>query len=119
MIEIEKRTYREKGGYGLFALFLREVSPGKWDLLASAKWIGKNEEEALKYLAGILQNELSKSELISLSRIVLIEESNPGLSAVQNTVNIEHGAAEVKESNFFGLRINHAYLITSKRDQAA
>ena len=119
LLEIEKRTSKEKGGYELFALFLREGSANKWDLLVSAQWINKNKEEALKYLSSILQKELPLSELILISRIVLIEDGNPSLLALQKAINVEHGAAEVKESDFFGLQIKHAYLITSKRVQAA
>lgn len=116
---IEKETSAEKGEYDLFALFLREDSPNKWDILVSAIWIDNNKEDALKYLAQKIQNSFTQSELLLISRIVMIEETNPALPALQQAVNIEHGSAEIKDSIFFGLQIRHAFLITSRRRQAA
>lgn len=115
MAAIERQASREKGDFYFFSLFLREESPGKWDLLVSAPWIETNNKEALKYLSSLVQSHLTTEELLSLSRIVLIDMNNPGLEAVQNAVAVEHGKVEVKDSNFFGLDIKQAYVITSKR----
>ena len=116
---IEKETSAERGEYNLFALFLREDSSNKWDILVSANWINKNKENALKYLAQKIQKAFTPEELFQISRIVIIEENNPALPVLQQAVSIVHGAAEIKDSNFFGLQIKHAYLITSRRSQAA
>jgi len=116
---IEKETSLEKGDYNLFALFLREESFNKWDILVSANWIDKNKEEALKYLAQKIQKEFTGEELAQISRIVIIEKENSDLPALQQAINTEHGTAEIKDSNFFGLQIKHAFLITSKNRQAA
>ncbi len=119
LITIEKETAAERGDYDLFALFLREDSSNKWDVLVAASWIDNNKEDALKYLAKKIQSLFTQSELLLISRIVLIEDSNPELPALQQTISIEHGSAEVKDSNFFGIQIKHAFLITSRRRQAA
>lgn len=113
--EQEKVMAAEKGPFDLFALFLREDAPGKWDLVVAAEWIEKNKQEALKYISEALKKTLSQSELVKLSRISIIDESNPALGALQSAMNVEHGMADIKDSNFFGLQIKHAYLITSKR----
>jgi hypothetical protein len=118
-IEIERITSAEKGVYDLFALFLREDSSNKWDIVVAANWIGKNKEDALNYLGKKIQMTFTPAELLLISRIVIIEESNPELPALQQAISIEHGSAEVKDSNFFGLQIKHAYLITSIKRQAA
>ena len=115
IVSIERQTSREKGEFYLFALFLREESPDKWDLIVSAPWIEADKEGALRYLASLVQSRLTPSELLSLSKIVLIDVDNPALEAVQNTVAVEHGKVEVRDSNFFGLPIKQAYIITSKR----
>lgn len=116
---IEKETSFEKGEYELFALFLREDASSKWDILVSANWVSKNKEDALKYLANKIQNVFSSEELLHISRIVLIESNNPSLPALQQAFHIEHGVAEIKDSNFFGLEIKHAFLITSRKREAA
>ena len=119
LMVIEKETSTEKGDYDLFALFLREDSSNKWEILVSAGWINNNKDEALKYLAQKIQQVFTQDELFQISRIVIIEKNNPALPALQQVISIEHGAAEIKDSNFFGLQIKHAFLITSKRSQAA
>ncbi len=115
LIAKEHQIAEEKGGFLLFALFLREDSPGKWDLLVSAPWISRDKAESLKYLASKVQEALTPEELLLLSRIVLIDDTNPALGAVQRAIHVEHGMAEIRDSNFFGLQIKHAYLITSRR----
>lgn len=117
-IAIEKDLCKDKGEFNLFALFLREDSANKWDLLVSADWIIENKTESLKLIANKVQEHLEKKELVNLSRIVLIEEDNPALEAFHKAVNVEHGRAEIKDSNFFGLQIKHAFIITSRKDVA-
>jgi len=117
--KIEKETSAEKGNYDLFALFLREESPGKWDILVAAGWINGNNEEALKYLALKFQHSFTQNEFLKISRIVIIEENNPELPAIQQDINIEHGISEIKDATFFGLDIKHAIFITSRSNQAA
>ena len=114
-IEIERKTSNEKGEYDLFALFLREDSSGKWDILVAAEWISEDKQRALQYLSQIVQQSFSPDELLKISRIVIIEEDEPALPAIQQTVTCEHSSIEIKDANFFGLEIKHAYLITSKR----
>ncbi len=115
---IEKETSAERGEYDLCALFLREESSNKWDILVSASWIN-NKGEALKYLAQKIQAVFTPDEIVQISRIVIIDNNNPALPALQQAVNIEHGAAEIRDSTFFGLQIKHGFLITSRRTQAA
>jgi len=111
----EEIMANEKGPFDLFALFLREDAPEKWDLVVAADWIEKDKQAALKYIAGILQKALSTEELLNLSRIVFIDKSNPALGAFQKSIHVEHRITEIKDSNFFGLQIKHVYLITSRK----
>jgi hypothetical protein len=116
LVQEEIRMSREKGTFHLFALFLREDAPDKWDLVVAAPWIDKNKESALKYIAKSIQNSLKKDELLKISRIVMIDEGNPALSALQRAVHTEHSFTQIQDSNFFGLQIKHAFVITSKRN---
>lgn len=113
---LEQNIAAEKGSFLLFALFLREDAPDRWDLLVSAPWIPKNKNTALKYFSDKLIRTLSQNELLKLSRITIIESDEPALAALQQAMQIEHGLAEIKDSNFFGLTIKHAYIITSRRE---
>lgn len=115
--KLERSLSSEKGEFELFALFLPEDSPGKWDLLISAPWIKREGSIEFREVAQKIQKTLSKEELLKLSRIILIDRKNPMLEAFNRTIHAEHAITEVKDSNFFGLPIKHAYIFTSKRVQ--
>jgi len=112
---LEQSIAAEKGNFLLFALFLREDAPDRWDLLVAAHWIPKNKNTALKYFSDKLIRTLSQKELLKLSRIAIIEPDEPALAAIQQAMHVEHSIAEIKDSNFFGMQIKHAYIITSRR----
>ena len=112
---LEQNISEEKGGFLLFALFLREDAPDRWDLLVAAPWIPKNKNTALKYFSNKLVQTLSQKEHLKMSRISIIKPDDPSLSAIQQAMHVEHGLAEIKDSNFFGQQIKHAYIITSLR----
>lgn len=112
---LEQSIAAEKGNFLLFALFLREDAPDRWDLLVAAPWIPKNKNTALKYFSDKLIRTLSQKELLKLSRIAIIEPDEPALAAIQQAMHVEHSIAEIKDSNFFGMQIKHAYIITSRR----
>lgn len=119
LLELEKNISAEKGDFLLFALFLREDSPDRWDLLVSAPWISKDKPEALRYLAKKVKELLKTKELIKLSKIVLIDEDNPALDAIYRDVNTKHRLAEIRDSVFFGLPIEYAYFITAQRENSS
>jgi hypothetical protein len=115
LVKVERALEEKKGAFNLFALFLREDAPGKWDLLIAASWVERNKPDTLKYIAQKLQKSLSKKELLKLSRIVIIDRGNPALNSFHQAFHVEHGSTEIQNSNLFGLQIKHAYLITSRR----
>lgn len=115
LMALEQSIAAEKGSFLLFALFLREDAPDRWDLLVAAPWIPKNKNTALKYFSDKLIRTLSQKELLKLSRIAIIEPDEPALAAIQQAMHVEHSIAEIKDSNFFGMQIKHAYIITSRR----
>ncbi len=112
MLKIEKFLARKKGDFKLFALFLREGSPGKWDVLVSAKWIDANKKQALKVITEQLTTKLNKDELISLSRIVVINNDNEEIPAIKKFIPVENPVAEIHDKNFFGLDIKQAFLMS-------
>jgi hypothetical protein len=115
LIRVERDIAKKRGPFLLFALFLREEASELWDLLISAPWIIGNKEKSIKYIADHVRKALKPEEILKLSRIVIIEQENPALNALHRAIHIEHGKAEVQNSNFFGMLIKHAYIITSQR----
>jgi len=114
--QTEKEMATEKGRFLVFALFLREDALDLWDVVVAAPGVTKNKSDSLQYMSNKLRAVLNPNEFIKLSRIVIIEPDNPALVALQQAISSEHGTTEIKDANFFGLQIKHAYLITSRRD---
>ncbi len=115
---LESRIAQDKGGFVLFALFMREDVPDRWDLIVSAPWVGANKREAVDYFVNQIKSQLGEQDLTSLSRIVVVDPEDAAVQAFNRAVEIEHGGVEVRDSNFFGLPIKHAFIITSKRPPA-
>lgn len=114
LVRLEMLLAKEKGPFDLFALLLREDGYDKWDLVASALWIEKDYNSALGYVTKKLHSTLNTDELLKISKIVLIDEFDERVRYIQKAVKVEHHAVELREHNFFGLRIELAYVITSK-----
>ncbi|NBB32099.1 hypothetical protein, partial [Cellulophaga sp. BC115SP] len=75
---------------------------------------------ALAYIAGVIQKSLIPSEIVTISRIVIIDESNPELEILQRGFHVEHSTLEIKDTTLFGLSIKHAFILTSaNRKQVA
>lgn len=106
---------RKQGEFSFFALLLREDAQNKWDLVAAASWFWSDKKKTLDYLAKNLRSRLTSDEYLTLSRIVVIKESDPALHAVQRAFKVHHLPIEVQACNLFGLQIERAYIFTSKR----
>jgi len=112
---IERELSQSKGPFELFALFLREDAPGKWDLIISADWARSDKRAAINLIVEKIGGVFTDQEMLLLSRLVVLDKDDATLKALHSAVQVEHGLAEVSDSNFFGLAIKHAYLITSKQ----
>ncbi len=116
---MEREVSQEEGDFRLFALFLREDSPDKWDLLVSAPWLDTDRSGGMDYLAQQVRSRLDTKELLSLSRLVFIGADNPGIRAILQAFHAQHSQIELHDCNLFGLQIKHAYIITSDRTKIA
>jgi len=118
LLNVEKALSESKGQFELFALFLREDAPNKWDLLISADWARADKKAAINCIVEEIRKVLSDQELLMLSRLIILDKDDMALKALYGAMHVEHELAEISDSNFFGLAIKHAYLITSKRDSS-
>jgi hypothetical protein len=110
---LEQDVSEEKAPFKLFGLFLREDASEKWDLVVAAPWLEKDKRAGLEYLTSRLRSILSDKELLSLSRVVLLDESDPAFQAIVRAIRVQHGRAEIRDSSFSGLEIKHGFLVTS------
>src|SRR5438309_7230878 len=114
-VDLERKLSVEKGEFALFALFLRDDALDKWDLVVAAPWIESDRKTALSYITNQIQAAFEPDELTRLSRVVIVDEANPALDAINRAIRIEHGIADIQNNNFFGLQIKHGYVITSQK----
>lgn len=121
MIDLEKlqqvmrAVARKKGPFTLFGLFLREDAPDKWDLVVSSAWLEEGKLKALGEFVEELAAAVGEEQILSLSRIVTVNQDDPALDAILRAVQVDDGSVEIHDSNFFGLQIKHAYIFRSKR----
>lgn len=115
---LESQLSDEKGDFVLFALFLREDVPDRWDLIVSAPWIGEDKQSAVNYLINEIKSKLGGHDLTNLSRIVVIDPYDVAVQNLNRAIQVEHGNFEVRDTNLFGLAIKDAHIITSKRPTA-
>lgn len=113
---LEMEISQKQGDFSLFALLLREDAPNRWDLVVSASWFWSDKTKTLDYLVKKLRSRLTSNELVTLSRIVLIDESNPTLRALQQDFQVHHAPIEVQDCNLFGLQFQRGYIFTSRRN---
>jgi hypothetical protein len=115
LVSLEREISSERGEFSLFGLFLREDAQDsdKWDILVSAPWLEVNKKDGLEYLVNQIGKKLEPDELLSISRIVVLEKGNPVLQAINKAVNVKHGRVEVRDSNFSGVQITQACISTS------
>jgi hypothetical protein len=111
---LESRIAEERGDFALFALFLREDAPDRWDLIVSAPWLDSDKRRAVDYFVEQIKSRLGEEVLINLSTIVVADPRDASVQALNHAVEAEHGGIEIRDSNFFGLPVKHAFIITSK-----
>ena len=116
---LESHIADTKGDFTLFALFLREDVPDRWDLMIAAPWVGSDRSTAVKYFVNEIESFLGPEALRDLSRIVVLDPNEAAVKALNQAIRAEHGVIEVRDSNFFGLPVKHAYIITSRSHEAA
>ena len=114
-IELERKISKQKGEFTLFALFLRDNALNKWDLLVAAPWIEIDRKAALTYITKQIQSSFTAEEMIQISRIVMLDQTNPTLDIISKMPKPAHEVAEVKNSDLFGLQIKHAFIITAQK----
>lgn len=116
--KIERSIAAEKGPFTLFALFLPERTLELWDLVIAAPWASEDEGKALRYIANRLQNELTSQERMQLSRIVILEDKNPGLNEALDVVRPDQEVTEIADRDLFGLTMKKGYIIAPHEEAA-
>ena len=115
---LEKEIADEKGEFSLFGLFLREDAENRWDLVVAAPWLNADSMEHIKYIADKLNIYLKNSELLSISRIVILDLNNPIVQIINRTWGVPRGRTfELNNPQLYSLPFKYAYIIISKSEK--
>jgi len=119
LIQIEEESSKEMGDYTFFALFLRENSFNKWDIVVASKWINEDKDAALGYLAKKVNAALNITEIVKISHIAILDNDLFEVPEFLEDVSVQHGASRIKDEEFSGQQIERGYVITVNSNQAA
>ncbi|MGB7911418.1 MAG: hypothetical protein WCF59_04265 [Desulfobaccales bacterium] len=114
---LEKKIAAERGDFSLFGLFLREEAENKWDLVVAAPWINADSFEHIKYIADNLKSYINNSELLSISRIVLLDAHDPIVQSINRYCRVLRGGLlELNDFQFINIELpfKYAYIIISQ-----
>lgn len=118
--QIRSEIIADRDELTLFALFLRQDAGDRWDLVVAAPWVDDDEAAALRYMSKILNAKLSDREMLELSRIVLIEQNDPGLKKLLRDNFVEGGDVhEIENSHFGGLSLKRAIIFEASAQALA
>ena len=114
---------KEHGPILLFALFLREDSLEKWDIVVSASWLSSSEKKAYKMVVSKIQDSLNPSELVQFSRVVILDNTDPVVSFLQEVCPLTNGGFKESPKDFsvepfsekFGFTIKKAYTLRCQK----
>lgn len=125
MIQIEqlqkfmKRIEARKGPFTLFGLFMRDESPGLWDLIISAPWLETGKLKALGEFAQEMSATFGQEQVLSFSRIITLNHDEDLLHKILDEVGSVRKPLEKQGDNLFGLPVEHAVILRARMPKAA
>lgn len=88
----------------------------KWSLIVSAPWLDKrNQKDVILELLAIFKQNLTKEDMISLSRINLIKSNDNVVKSFNAAIRTDWSFGTLKDINFFGVQIDYAILLISQK----
>jgi hypothetical protein len=109
----ELRISRERGPFVLFALFLREGSLDRWDVVISAPWAEENLE-TLRYLDREFKKDLIPEDFGSIARYDVLPPDFEPLAELYEEHPVEHGKVIVRNREFGLQMVQKGYIITCR-----
>lgn len=119
---IIKELEKEHGSILFFGLFLRIEPFEIWDVVISASWLTPDLRDSYKIVADKIQKTFSKEELLQLSGIVILAETDPTVAFFLNLKTVTNGHFEEANreelSDKFGFTIKKAYILRCDKSKA-
>ena len=112
--EIEHELSQQRSPFTLFAVFERQDIPTRLDLVVAAPWVEKNNEEAMRLLADEMKKRLPATDIVRISRVVLLDSNDSRVRAITSEHPAEHSRVQIEEGSNYGLPADRGYLITAR-----
>lgn len=111
--EVERAMSSEHGEFALFACFLPADAQDQWDLVVSAPWAPRNDRATLNKFVKAVDARMAPSERLLLSRIVIVEPSDPDVQTINSRFTVQHDLVEVRNEQYFGFLVDDGFIVTS------
>ncbi len=106
-----------------FALFLREKALQRWDVVVSASWLSSSESSAYTTVVSKIQAVLTPAELVQISRVVILDHTDPVLPFLQEVCPLTNGGYKESPKDFsveplsekFGFELKKAYILRCQK----
>ena len=113
---MQKIADEKEGEFTFIGLFHRDGQTfGKWDVVVSAPWFEKGSKELTRYVAGKLQATLPREHLLTLSRVVTIQDDDPRLDALLKQMPVDNEPLMIRNVTLFDVDIREAHILRAKR----
>ena len=106
----------QRGAVYLFALFEREETFGKWDIVLSSEWSDKDSIAAVRLISDALVPKLNPEELSALSRVFIAPSHDPAVEELidgEKPQKVERFYASGFE--FMGVPIRQFYIFRTRK----
>lgn len=116
LAEVMHQLARDRGPLTLFALFRRDGAPyDKWDLVVSAPYLEERMRESIGEVTDRLLPLLDEREVVSLSRVVMLDPDDGNLADVLRSIQVDDGPMVVRDVTLFGLPMEQGFIFRAKR----
>jgi hypothetical protein len=116
---IRDRILADRGWLMLLALSEKETSPGSWDLLIAGGGLSSRLED-YQYVAELMKQELTNSEIFGLNAVVLIRDTNEWLQKLVERVHVGNGhPVEVRDVEFGEVSVRRALIFHAQPAEVA
>jgi hypothetical protein len=106
----------QRGTVYLFALFEREETAGKWDIVLSSEWSDNERGDAVRLISDALVPKLNAEELSALSRIFIAPSHDPAVGELITADQAQHVERYYASGlNFMGVPIRQFYVFRTNR----
>ena len=113
-VTIKNQLKAQNGAFSFFGLFLREDALDKWDVIVAAPWAEADKQAALETISAATTSALAPSELLLLSRVVILEHDKPMLQAIWAAFQSKDRVAQFVNATVSGLLARRAYILESQ-----